>query len=332
MNDTFPPSRPGSGPSTLDRLHLPRPGAPAPSSPLEFPGGGQWRVEIPSVEGPRALEAAFEAADEYQVPVHRVSQGSGVFMLTDGEITDMVRACAERDVELCLFARPGANWDIGASRDSVAGSLSARSRGVGQFAAAIAEAERAVALGVRSLLVADEGVLWSLHQLRADGALPADLQLKVSVMAAPTNPAALRVHELLGADTVNVPSDLTLHQLAELRAASRVTLDFYVEAPDNVGGFVRHHEIADLVRVAAPVYVKFGLRNAPDIYPSGHHLEPMVLASARERVRRARLALDLLARTAPTTAMAPPGGRGQLPLRRFPTHVVADRLEVDPAP
>ena len=302
----------------LDRLDLPAP-HPVPSSDLRFPEGGAWRVEIPSVEGPRALDVVLGASDEDGVPVHRVSQGSGVTLLSDGEITDMQQACAEREIELCLFVRPGANWDVGAARDSVAGSASARSRGTGQLAAGLAEAERAVRLGVRSLLISDEGLLWSLHQLRERGDLPADLQLEVSIMAAPANPAALRVHGHLGADTVNVSSDLGVHQLAELRSASPVTLDIYVEAPDNVGGFVRHHEIAEITRVAAPVYLKFGLRNAPDVYPSGAQVEPVVLSSARERVRRARLGLDLLARTADASdvPMAPLGGRLQPAVKRF---------------
>jgi hypothetical protein len=47
------------------------------------------------------------------------------------------------------------------------------------------------------------------------------------------------------------------------------------------------------------VYVKFGLRNAPNIYPSGTHLTPTAVALGRERVRRARIGLDLLARLSP---------------------------------
>ncbi|MDA2806076.1 hypothetical protein [Nocardiopsis suaedae] len=301
----------------LDPLGLPPTGGP-PSSPRAFPGGGSWRLEIPSVEGPDALAAVVTAADGLGVPVHRVSQGSGVGMLTDAEITDMVRTAADRGIELCLFARPGANWDIGAASASAAGAPVARSRGRGQLAAGVAQAERAAHLGVRSLLVADEGVLWALHLLRERGDLPADLQLKVSVMAGPANPAALRVQELLGADTVNVPSDLTVHQLAELRAGSAVPVDVYVEAPDDLGGFVRHHEIAEIARAAAPVYIKFGLRNAPDVYPAGEQVAATVLAASRERVRRARLGLDELARTAGAPEMAPLGERDQPVLDRFP--------------
>jgi hypothetical protein len=74
----------------------------------------------------------------------------------------------------------------------------------------------------------------------------------------------------------------------------------YVEAPDNLGGFVRHYELPRLVTCAAPVYAKFGLRNAPDVYPSGTHLDDLTVALSRERVRRARLGLDLLARAGST--------------------------------
>ena len=42
----------------------------------------------------------------------------------------------------------------------------------------------------------------------------------------------------------------------------------HVEAPDNIGGFIRHYEVPEFIRVGAPLYVKLGLRNAPDTYPS----------------------------------------------------------------
>src|SRR5687767_190598 len=75
-------------------------------SSLRFPDGGQYRVEIPSVEGPRCLEAVLREAERWDVPVARVSQGSGVGLLTDGEIDDMVRLASAAGVELSLFARP----------------------------------------------------------------------------------------------------------------------------------------------------------------------------------------------------------------------------------
>ena len=67
-----------------------------PARRSDSPDGGQWRVEIPSVEGPNALRAVFESADELGVPVHRVSQGSGVMLLTDDELDEMREIAAER--------------------------------------------------------------------------------------------------------------------------------------------------------------------------------------------------------------------------------------------
>jgi hypothetical protein len=163
---------------------------------------------------------------------------------------------------------------------------------------------------VRSVLVSDLGVLSVLGKLRAAGELPADLQAKVSVMLPVANPATARVLVDLGADTLNLPTDLTLAHIAEIRSAVAVPVDVYVEAPDNLGGFVRHHELPALVEVAAPVYVKFGLRNAPDVYPSGSHLDDTTVALSRERVRRARLGLDLLARNESTAVCSPPGADG----------------------
>ena len=60
-----------------------------PSSDKRFPDGAQYRVEIPSTEGPRCLEAVLEEAERLDVRVHRVSQGSGVFLLTDAELDEM---------------------------------------------------------------------------------------------------------------------------------------------------------------------------------------------------------------------------------------------------
>src|SRR5438067_13720505 len=99
----------------LKKLALPESDAHSlPTSSRRFPDGAQYRTEIPSVEGPAALEAVFDEADKRGVRVHRVSSGSGIMLATDAEITDMVRTCAARRVELSLFVGPGAPWDLGA--------------------------------------------------------------------------------------------------------------------------------------------------------------------------------------------------------------------------
>jgi hypothetical protein len=139
------------------------------------------------------------------------------------------------------------------------------------------------------------------------------MRFKVSVLTGPVNPAALRVWAGLGADSVNVPSDLTVAQVAELRQASPVALDLYLEAPDDVGGFVRLYDAAELIRIAAPVYLKFGLRNAPGIYPVGRHLSGLAADTGRERVRRGRLTLDIVERSGGAPLPMSPVGDPALP-------------------
>jgi hypothetical protein len=71
-------------------------------------------------------------------------------------------------------------------------------------------------------------------------------------------------------------------------------LDVYVEVPDDQGGFVRSYEVPHMVRAAAPMYVKLGVRNSPGIYPTGMHVEQTAVQLGRERVRRAELCLRLM--------------------------------------
>ncbi|WP_117209533.1 U32 family peptidase [Allorhizocola rhizosphaerae] len=280
-------------------------------SPLRFPDGGQYRVEIPSVEGPRCLEAVLSEAERWDVPVARVSQGSGVGLLTDGEIDEMVRLAGAAGVELSLFARPCAGWDASAMARSSGGAfVAASARGQDQLVAVIDEIRRAADLGVRSVLVSDLGVLSVFGQLRERGALPAEMQAKVSVTLPSANPAAARVLERLGANTINLPTDLTLAQVSAIRSTVDIPLDVYVESPDNLGGFVRHYELPRLIDIASPVYAKFGLRNAPDIYPSGGHLDATAVELSRERVRRARVGLDLLCRSGSKAQVSGPGALG----------------------
>lgn len=282
-----------------------------PSSTKRFPDGAQYRIEIPSTEGPEALAAIIEEAKRYSLTIHRVSQGSGVMLLTDDEIRAMARLAQAQAMEISLFARPNAAWDVGAMTVSSGGkTVSPRLRGQEQLVYCLEDVQRAATLGVRSVLLADEGALWVAGEMRQAGVLPKEMQFKVSVMMASANPAAIRLMERLGADTYNIPTDLTLAQIAAIRQAIDIPLDIYVEVPDDLGGFVRLYEIPELVRIAAPVYIKFGLRNAPNIYPVGKHLESVSIALSRERVRRARIGLDLLARYYPDAIQSKPGAPG----------------------
>ena len=275
-----------------------------PDSSKRFPDGASLRIEIPSTEGPRALEAVLEESAKRDVPIHRVSQGSGVFLLTDAELDEMAQIARDAEVEVSLFARPTASWGPSAG---IGPAVAAAVHGQDGLVHALDDVRRAAEHGIRSVLITDVGVLDVFREMRDRGVVPRDMQAKMSVMFPTANAATARVLVRLGANTLNVLTDLSLAELAAIREAVDVPIDFYIEAPDDVGGFVRLHDLPDLIRVAAPVYVKFGLRNAPNVYPSGTHLEPSVIALSRERVRRAQLALEMLERSGSAAEMSERG-------------------------
>lgn len=291
----------------LAREGLPsRDGYELPTSPKRFADGGQFRIEIPSTEGPRAMEAVLESAAALGVPIHRISQGSGIMLLTDDEIREMVALGRAHGVEVCLFVGPRANWDIGIQAASTAGRVVGSSlRGADQLAFGIEDVLHGLALGVNSILVADLGQLMLLGRMKQSGDLPTDFVLKTSVTLAAPNPAAARLLEDLGATSLNLPVDLTLPQIAAIRQAVDVAIDYYIESPDDFGGGVRYYEVPEMVRVAAPIYLKYGVRNSPPLYPAGQHIEGVVLALSRERVRRAAIGMGMLRRYAPGAVASP---------------------------
>jgi len=279
-----------------------------PASTKRFPDGAQYRLEIPSVEGPAALQAVIEESQRYGLVIQRVSQGSGIMLLTDSEIRQMVEMGQTARMEVSLFIGPRAAWDTGAQITASAGkNLGARLRGMDQVVYALEDVRRACDLGIRSVLVADEGLLWLISEMKTAGELPRNLVTKVSVQMGAANPISVRWMEQLGAGTYNVPTDLSLPQLAALRQAASLPFDIYVEVPDDFGGFIRYYEIPEMIRTAAPVYIKLGLRNAPNIYPSGKHLEATAVSLTRERLHRAKIAVDLIQRYYPEAIVSPAG-------------------------
>ncbi|MCI0383291.1 hypothetical protein LJ221_02440 [Streptomyces sp. CNQ085] len=173
------------------------------------------------------------------IACHRVSQGSGVWMLTDAEISEMVGARAERNVEPCLLTGPRGTRDADTGTRTSSGGAGLRARGHDTLAGCVEDAVRATELGVRCLLVADESVPHTLYRLRTRGVLPAGTTLKVSALIGPVNPASHAVFERLGADSVNVPSGLSVEHPTGIRRVGRAPMDFHLEASDDLGGYVR---------------------------------------------------------------------------------------------
>lgn len=288
------------------------------ASPLRFDDGGQYRIEIPSVEGPAAFEAVLDEAAKLGVPLHRISQGTGITLLRDADITAMADLGATHGVEVCLFVGPRAPWEGSAAALTPDGKyVGWRHTTTAALGHAYEDVVRAAELGIRSVLAADEGLIQLIGDARDGGTLPTDMIIKASAVLGIANPLGAKLINRAGADTINVSSDTSIGELAAFRAVLAAPLDLYIESPDGLGGFVRYPELPDIVRVGAPIHLKFGLRNAPNIYPSGYHLEQVAIATGRERVRRAAIGLEVLARSganltaSPVTSTRPgiPAGR-----------------------
>jgi hypothetical protein len=229
-------------------------------------------------------------------------------LLSDAELRDMARIGHEHSIEVSLFVGPRAPWEGSAQALTPDGKVFAwRHTGMDQIVYGFSDVERAVQSGVRGVLSADEGLIWLIGQARQRGVLPHELVVKGSALMGAANPLGIRLVVESGLDTINVASDISLPRLAALRKVISIPIDLYIEGPDGLGGFTRYYELPEIIRIAAPVYLKFGLRNAPNIYPSGAHLQPAAVQTARERVRRALLGMETLARYAPGFVMSKPG-------------------------
>ena len=125
---------------------------------------------------------------------------------------------------MSLFLGPRGAWDPGGQSAATA-AAGGVARGEAGVEWCIAETRRGVALGIRSFLVADLGVLAALGALRAAGDLPENLVLKTSVLLPCANPATARALEQAGASTINVATDLSPAELESSggRARARST-------------------------------------------------------------------------------------------------------------
>ncbi len=230
-----------------------------PTSEKRFDDGGQYRFEVPGIQGPAAMKALLEALDSYEIQIHRVTQTKGIMSLLDSEIEQMLEYAQKWDVELLLATGPRATTDTSASVNTPEGvRMGYRLRGQEQVVRAVEDIRRAARLGVRSFMVYDEGQLWLMNQMRRDGFLPKDVRFKVSAHTGHGNPCSARLMEENGANSFNPVRDIQLQMLAAIRAAIDIPIDIHTENPKSTGGFIRHYEVPEIIRVAAPVYLKTG--------------------------------------------------------------------------
>ena len=228
-------------------------------SPKRFSDGGQYRFEVPGIRSPKTMKALLEESGKNDIFIHRVTQTKGIMMLTDEEIKEMVELAKDYGCELFLSVGPRATYDTSATVHTKEGSrIGYRLRGYDNLVYAIEDVKRACRLGVRGILLYDEGLLWVLNQMREESEIPSDVHFKLSAHAGHSNPASAKLLEEMGLDSLNPVRDLQIPMLAAIRNATDMVLDLHTENPKSTGGFIRHYEVPKFIQVASPVYLKTG--------------------------------------------------------------------------
>jgi len=260
-------------------------------SEKRFADGAQYRFEVPGIQKPAAMQALIDATDRYEVEVHRVTQTKGIMLLTDLEILEMIDIAKDTKIELFLSVGPRATYDTSASARTEEGKrIGYRLRGYDNLVYAIEDVKRAIELGVRGIVVYDEGLLWTLGKMRQAGEIPKNTHFKVSAHTGHGNPASAKLLEEIGADSFNPVRDLQIPMIASIRNAIDISIDLHTENPKSSGGFIRHYEVPEIIKYAAPVYLKTGGAVA------GHHGWDTTEKQAEERVRQVSLVQDMINR------------------------------------
>ncbi|WP_405304154.1 peptidase [Methanobrevibacter sp.] len=228
-------------------------------SDKRFKDGGQYRFEVPGIQSPRTMDALLKESSKNNIFIHRVTQTKGIMMLTDEEIGEMVNLAVNYGCELFLAVGPRATYDTSATVHTKEGSrIGYRLRGYDNLVYAIEDVKRACELGVRGILLYDEGLLWTLNKMRKAGEIPFNVHFKLSAHAGHSNPASAKLLEEIGLNSLNPVRDLQIPMIAAIRNAIDIPIDLHTENPKSTGGFIRHYEVPDFIKVAAPVYLKTG--------------------------------------------------------------------------
>jgi hypothetical protein len=282
-----------------------------PTSAKSFPDGAQYRIEIAGVERASTMEAMIDEARKRNVVVHRCIAAVGGSTYCDfGELKAMAQMARDEKIEMIMTVGHRKGWDAGSKEISTAeGAMQGfRLRGSDNISYHIADIMRNIDAGHRGFLVYDEGVLYILNKMRAEGVIPAETIFKFSVFGGYCSAAGAKVIQSMGANSMNPISDVSLPILGSIRKAADLPLDVYLIIVDSFGGMFRAYEAPEIARVAAPCYFKFEPGTSEgDIYKpwitEGFHQNLI-----REKVKIASIVLEIMAKHAPdlkTSAKGP---------------------------
>jgi hypothetical protein len=228
------------------------------------------------------------------ITINRITETFGMFRHTQQEIREYCRLCNQYGCELLLSTGPRATYDTGATVLSPQGvRVSYRLRGMEQLIRAIEDIKRGYELGCRGFLIYDEGMLWTVNEMRKNGDLPKEIIFKCSAHLGHCNPASVKLLSDLGADSINPIRDLQIPMIAALRQVMDTPIDIHTDNPPGSGGFIRVYEAPEMVRVAAPVHCKTGNSVV------GGHGEMTSAADGKRMAEQAAIVVEMIQRFAP---------------------------------
>ncbi len=282
-----------------------------PTSTKSFPDGASFRIEIAGVERASTMEAMIDEARKRNVTIHRCIAAVGGSTYCDfEELKAMAQMARDEKIEMIMTVGHRKGWDAGSKEISTAeGAMQGfRLRGSDNISYHIADIMRNIDAGHRGFLVYDEGVLYILNKMRAEGLIPAETIFKFSVFGGYCSAAGAKVIESMGANSMNPISDVSLPILGSIRKAADLPLDVYLIIVDSFGGMFRAYEAPEIARVAAPCYFKFEPGTSEgDIY------KPWITEAfhgnlIREKVKIASIVMEIMQKHAPdlkTSAKGP---------------------------
>lgn len=281
-----------------------------PSSTKTFPDGAHWRVEISGVERPSTMEAMIDESRKRNVIIHKAIVTVGGSTTCDiEELKAIAQMGRDEKIEVITTIGPRKAWDVGAKAMgySEGAMVGFRLRGSDSISYWLADMMRNIDAGLRGFLVLDEGILSIVTQMRKEGFIPKQTDFKWSAFGGYCSPAAARVVESMGANSINPTSDVSLPILASMRKALNIPLDIYMFITDAEGGMFRIYEAPEVARVASPCYFKIepGSSQA-DIYKPWIQ-EEWHAAFMSEKVKEAAIFQEIMERHAPQLKLS---GRG----------------------
>lgn len=256
-----------------------------------FQYGGQYGVEIPAINNFKSLDLIIQLLKKYEVYCTRFNETHGSFLLSDGEIEDMLGLCSEHGYGITFGLGPRPEYDIKSTfyRTKFGLELGRQLNNNDAISHSVAEAIRLTELGCRGLIVYDLGILRILNTLRSKGEIPSDTRFKISSHCMVSSPYIAKIYHENGADSITTIHDLSLGMLQEIRRINpELILDVPIDVYLSKGGFIRFYEIAKIVKVAAPVFLKMGASSQSDPYSS------ITEEVIRKRVERVAVGLEYL--------------------------------------